>query len=263
MEEYHYSYEIPSETNKLVNNERCVNPCVKLFLMLINLGMFVLGVILCFSQVIGLAWPTLGGHALPLWVSTSTFVFSTFGLSVLGIMLLLVSFLGVAGLVMKSRALIFGYAALLLLCVFVGVGLAVVTWIKLPNIESEISEKLQLTFKSRYGVHNQTTEMVDALQSSLKCCGVKAFKDWEESAWFDLPDRNDLTVPDSCCIEPSDDCGKNVETNISFNGCEGTILALAWHELLIFAVLALVTFVLQMVACLISCCIKFHDPLYD
>ncbi|TRY70424.1 hypothetical protein TCAL_16400 [Tigriopus californicus] len=97
----------------------------------------------------------------------------------------------------------------------------------------------------------------------LKCCGVKAFKDWEESAWFDLPDRNDLTVPDSCCIEPSDDCGKNVETNISFNGCEGTILALAWHELLIFAVLALVTFVLQMVACLISCCIKFHDPLYD
>ncbi|XP_059090715.1 CD63 antigen-like isoform X3 [Tigriopus californicus] len=181
----------------------------------------------------------------------------------MGIMLLLVSFLGVAGLVMKSRALIFGYAALLLLCVFVGVGLAVVTWIKLPNIESEISEKLQLTFKSRYGVHNQTTEMVDALQSSLKCCGVKAFKDWEESAWFDLPDRNDLTVPDSCCIEPSDDCGKNVETNISFNGCEGTILALAWHELLIFAVLALVTFVLQMVACLISCCIKFHDPLYD
>lgn len=261
MEEYHYSYEIPSD--KLANNERCLNPCVKLFLMLVNLTLFVLGVLLCLSQMIGLAWPTLGGHALPVWISTTTFVLCTFGLSILGFMFFMASLLGVSGLVMKSRPLIISYAIMLLLCVSVGVGLGVVFWIHLPQIGSEITERLHFALNSRYGAHNDTTEMVDVLQTSFKCCGVKTFKDWEESTWYSLPVRNNQSVPNSCCIEQTKECAKNIETNIRFSGCEGTILGLAWHELLIFAILALVLFIMQMVACLLSCCIKFHDPLYD
>lgn len=85
--------------------------------------------------------------------------------SLSGFMFFMASLLGVSGLVMKSRPLIISYAIMLLLCVSVGVGLGVVFWIHLPQIGSEITERLHFALNSRYGAHNDTTEMVDVLQT--------------------------------------------------------------------------------------------------
>ena len=48
----------------------------------------------------------------------------------------------------------------------------------------------------------------DSIQSDFKCCGVEYYSDWKMAEMFQ-GQRND-SVPDACCKEEMENCGKGV-----------------------------------------------------
>ncbi|XP_029282457.1 tetraspanin 37 isoform X1 [Cottoperca gobio] len=52
------------------------------------------------------------------------------------------------------------------------------------------------------------SQAVDATQAELQCCGVKDYRDWKETSWFNS--TGGLWVPHSCC-------------NSTFPSCDGTV----------------------------------------
>ena len=55
---------------------------------------------------------------------------------------------------------------------------------------------------------------IDFLQIHLSCCGVMSYKDWENNARL----NETRSVPDSCCRNPTLDCGLNAMNNSMENG---------------------------------------------
>ena len=92
----------------------------------------------------------------------------------------------------------------------------------------------------------------DLIQHESKCCGVDGFKDWETT-----PFAQGSNVPDSCCIEETEGCGKGAiqnPDNIYQEGCfakfENTILGnVAWAIGIGVAVAVLI-----LIGICIACC---------
>lgn len=84
----------------------------------------------------------------------------------------------------------------------------------------------------RLAVH---TQHIDEIQSRFKCCGRLSFADWRNSSTVNPSKKflflnNDFllasnqiafNVPDSCCIQTNESCGKQLpaETSIFGRGC--------------------------------------------
>ena len=61
-------------------------------------------------------------------------------------------------------------------------------------MHQELVVSLNTTFTQEYGMmqFNLTTEAVDDLQITLKCCGAESYDDWRNSLWWsqDLKENN-------------------------------------------------------------------------
>ena len=96
------------------------------------------------------------------------------------------------------------------------------------------------------------TETWNILQHEAQCCGVDTYQDWET-----VPFSQGSNVPDSCCVEPTDGCGKGAiqnPDNIYQDGCfkkfENTILGnVAWAIGIGVAVAVLI-----LIGICIACC---------
>ncbi len=70
--------------------------------------------------------------------------------------------------------------------------------------------------------HAGVTDTWNVVQSDFKCCGVNNFTDWKVT---NFSVSHDDSVPDSCCVHESKDCGKgffdkiNPTEKINEDGC--------------------------------------------
>ena len=67
-------------------------------------------------------------------------------------------------------------------------------------------------FAQEYTWSDSSRDSWDALQSSYVCCGGTSVNAGFE-LWVDL--MPDLSAPDSCCLKPAKDCGKELFKRIS------------------------------------------------
>ncbi|XP_030573991.1 tetraspanin 37 isoform X2 [Archocentrus centrarchus] len=76
------------------------------------------------------------------------------------------------------------------------------------NLDTEVAP-LSGVFQNYTGSsQDPNSRSVDAMQEKFKCCGVKGYTDWLETAWFNK--TGGLWVPHSCC-------------NVTFSSCNGTV----------------------------------------
>ncbi|CAH1794283.1 unnamed protein product [Owenia fusiformis] len=76
------------------------------------------------------------------------------------------------------------------------------------------SAKNQLKFAlDKYAYDDSVTYAVNQIQVKLKCCGIDNYGDWDKNEALGCKGNGTCSVPDSCCKEIVEDCGKNVRQN--------------------------------------------------
>ena len=70
---------------------------------------------------------------------------------------------------------------------------------------------LNVSMLSEYGAarHNLTTEAVDDLQTTFKCCGAESFEDWRLASWWSSEGRHSNKVRPRVLLI----CNVELETN--------------------------------------------------
>lgn len=160
-------------------------------------------------------------------------------LDLTGLVVLMTTILGCCGIMKTSRSMVLTYSIVLVIIFLIEIGAGVMAYMYRRQLSTELADNLTEKFNTRYGIDNDTTEAVDHLQIrywkdeifslkqtlislllfSLECCGVHDFMDWQSSAWFELPQRRNNKVPDSCCISPGRYCGvRDHPSNIRYTG---------------------------------------------
>ncbi|RVE43663.1 hypothetical protein evm_011703 [Chilo suppressalis] len=156
--------------------------------------------------------------------------------------LALAALAGVWGAARGSAALLGGAAALLALTAAAEASAAVWGAAHLPRLRAALLQRLHHTVRHDYGVLPARTQLIDAIQQGLECCGANDMRDWQNSAWARMeegsgtaaggtPGALDLSVsadpqyylvPPSCCLMPeSEACGRSEGGSGSGSGVAG------------------------------------------
>lgn len=116
-----------------------------------------------------------------------------------------------AGAARGSGALLGGAAALLALTAAAEAAAAWWGAAHVPALRDALQRRLERTVRADYGVLPARTQLLDAIQQGLQCCGAKDARDWQGSAWARAGQPSpplDLSVsapasyywvPASCC----------------------------------------------------------------
>lgn len=113
-----------------------------------------------------------------------------------GVIIILVTFLGVVGSIkeLKIMLLVFFIALLVIFCLEVTAG--VLAYSNRNKIETKVRQDLNATIHTKYGNDAGSTKAIDKLQDYFKCCGNTVFTDWTYSQYF----KKKLHYPQSCCV---------------------------------------------------------------
>lgn len=172
--------------------------CIKVtkyFLFLFNLLFFILGaVILGFgvwiladrSSFISVLQTSSG------FLKTGAFVFIG-----VGVVTMLMGFLGCLGAVNEVRCLLGLYFAFLLLILVAQVAAGTLFYFNMGQLKQEMGDVVGKLIRT-YNASGQDNlqEAWDYVQAQVKCCGWVDFHNWTDNA--DLMNRTELTFPCSC-----------------------------------------------------------------
>lgn len=121
-----------------------------------------------------------------------------------GLIILMVSFLGCCGAIKENHCMIVSYIAMLILIFILELSGGIAGYVCRDQAEAVLMTKLKETM-THYGdpKYDVNTKLWDAVQSSFECCGARDASDWSDK---DLPEMNRTDVswlPQSCCPRPS------------------------------------------------------------
>ncbi|XP_071809518.1 CD63 antigen-like isoform X1 [Asterias amurensis] len=125
----------------------------------------------------------------------------------IGGLMMLVGFLGCCGACMENTVLLGMFFTFLLLICVAEVGGGVWCYLNREKLQGIVESGMQETMTLSYMTGNTiVTTAVDRLQRDLKCCGAVGPNDWIKTPVS--PGETLTSVPDSCCVTESTDCGK-------------------------------------------------------
>jgi hypothetical protein len=146
---------------------------------------------------------------------------------VLGIYIFITGFIGIAISGLENRCLLVMYAVLMAIG-FIGQIGSIFAALELRKVlaqaaasHANVNEDLKL-----YNINRYITNKWDAMQRYLHCCGgnnyLIGYNDYRST-----PIGANFSVPDSCCFEPVEGCGRNIfhlsdvniRNKIFVNGC--------------------------------------------
>ena len=163
---------------------------------------------------------------------------------------------------LENACMMYTFGSLITLIVIVEIGCAATivvfkdeTW-KLLN--TELIHGMQNYGNETSQASQDMTSSWDKLQTEMQCCGVKKYTDWGQVQIF----NETQSVPDSCCITESagEDCGNGAlspaqPTTIYTDGCLTKLAKFITDNILIFAIVAGLVVVLQIVGIIVACCL--------
>uniref|UniRef100_A0A8C2IGP5 Tetraspanin n=1 Tax=Cyprinus carpio TaxID=7962 RepID=A0A8C2IGP5_CYPCA len=148
-----------------------------------------------------------------IWLSVSQGSFATFSPSfpslsaanmviAIGAIVMVTGFLGCLGAIKENKCLFGGLAEILVLSLFV-------CWIVSENAKQDLKDGLALyNADNNIGLRNAW----NIIQAEWKCCGVTGYTDWHEAL-------KEKVVPDRCCQEHYQECGRNSTNMFWTRGC--------------------------------------------
>lgn len=238
-----------------VKNRRKDNGCCSLsFLRSI---MVVFNVIFWCTGLTFLAvgiWALASKHDYISLLGNNTYSATTFLFLSVGVVVILVGFLGCLGALREIRCCLVTFAFLLLVIFVMEAISGVLAYMYESAIREELTRNLNRTMTEEYHYTPSITKAVDSMQKDFHCCGARGFQDWQHSRWF-LTEQTDQKVPDSCCISPSKGCGTNSHlSNIYDAGCWDELETFLKSHLIIIGGVGLGFCCLQIFGIIFACC---------
>ncbi|XP_046889351.1 tetraspanin-9 isoform X1 [Hypomesus transpacificus] len=183
--------------------------CLKYMMFLFNLIFW-----LCGCGLLGVG----------IWLSVSQGSFATFSPSfpslsaanmviALGAIVMVTGFLGCLGAIKENKCLLLSFFIVLLIILLAELILLILFFV----YSDKVSENAKQDLKDGLALYNTNNNVGlrnawNIIQAEWKCCGVIGFTDWHEAL-------KEKVVPDRCCQEHYQECGRN-STNMFWNrGC--------------------------------------------
>jgi len=223
----------------------CCDKFARVFLILLNLTFLLLGLaqigLGAFCHVRTKALDFLGND----YVNPPVIII------ILGAIISVVSFFGCIGAIKHSanKCMLWTYSSLLLLLLIAQIGGVIGVYHYPGDLRPGLKTKMEAGLKN-YGAldHHGVNIIWDEVQTGLQCCGVNTWTDWQSVSTRGLKLK---AVPESCCKNRQEDCGKNPsQENLYSQGCftalsnafsnnlhyiGGTLLSVALAELIVIS----------------------------
>ncbi|VDD97097.1 unnamed protein product [Enterobius vermicularis] len=135
---------------------------------------------------------------------------ASYAIIVIGICLTIVGFLGCCGAWFLNQAMLVLYFLILMVVLGLEMTAAVMVNANRDQYRKTVDKELLTMIQKEYAQYPQKAAIVDEIQSSLQCCGVKSYSDWlastystndPESAEVGIGALEVGRVPKSCCNE--------------------------------------------------------------
>ncbi|KAH3861875.1 tetraspanin-15-like [Dreissena polymorpha] len=183
-----------------------------------------------------------------------------------GLIITVIAFFGVAGVVRENNCLLIFYLVVTVLLFLTQVGIGVLAFIHRQKVPDMTSKDFMPLVKD-YHTKTSYRQAMDNLQTSMRCCGLDSFNDYEENKQFQCAARTaqKCGVPWSCCVNNHQDgrlrvdCGFEVRFNTSMpttkiHGAGCTDLFLTWlsKTLDFVGIVALATSIPQIISILLA-----------
>uniref|UniRef100_A0A7N5JWY4 Tetraspanin-9 n=1 Tax=Ailuropoda melanoleuca TaxID=9646 RepID=A0A7N5JWY4_AILME len=152
-----------------------------------------------------------------IWLSVSQGNFATFSPSfpslsaanlviAIGTIVMVTGFLGCLGAIKENKCLLLSFFIVLLAILLAELILLILFFVYMDkvneNARKDLKEGLLLyNTENNVGLKNAW----NIIQAEMHCCGVTDYTDW-------YPVLGENTVPDRCCMENSQGCGRNTTT---------------------------------------------------
>uniref|UniRef100_A0ABI7ZKG8 Tetraspanin 9 n=1 Tax=Felis catus TaxID=9685 RepID=A0ABI7ZKG8_FELCA len=159
-----------------------------------------------------------------IWLSVSQGNFATFSPSfpslsaanlviAIGTIVMVTGFLGCLGAIKENKCLLLSFFIVLLIILLAELILLILFFVYMDkvneNAKKDLKEGLLLyNTENNVGLKNAW----NIIQAEMRCCGVTDYTDW-------YPVLGENTVPDRCCMENSQGCGRNTTTPLWRTGC--------------------------------------------
>ncbi|XP_002167178.1 CD151 antigen isoform X1 [Hydra vulgaris] len=217
---------------------------------------------LCAAGIFGVGiWTLIAKNEYETLLGSVTYV-TTVGLMIAGgLFAMFVCIFGIFGAIRESRFMVLGFFLMItIVCLIELVG-GIMAYVYKGEVQNQVKRSLNVTIATNYGLpgNEKKTKAIDRLQINYKCCGDVDYKSWERSSWARKNESN-ILVPDSCCITPSENCGRRVHpSNIWRNdledktlGCFSALESYLLNHLFIIAAVSVASGMAQVICIVLS-----------
>ncbi|XP_051948124.1 CD63 antigen [Xyrauchen texanus] len=170
-------------------------------------------------------------------------------LIVVGVVIFFIAFFGCCGAWKENYCMVTTFAVILSIIIICEIAGAIAAYIFRGNLNGVLDQGFKEAF-AKYNTSIETKKAIDSLQQELKCCGANSSDDWVNFS------TSHTSVPDSCCKNMTDNCGKGAihDSSIIYtNGCQPAVETLLKKSMLWIAVGALVIAFIQITGIVLAC----------
>ncbi|XP_058498903.1 CD63 antigen [Solea solea] len=169
---------------------------------------------------------------------------------VIGVVIFFIAFFGCCGAWKENYCMVTTFAVLLGLIIIVEIAAAIAGYVFRNKISGVVQDSLTEMISNYNSSSTKFRDTVDGLQKDLKCCGVNSSSDWRDF----MPDGK--SVPDSCCVTISTNCGIGTMMDpdkVYQQGCHDAVEAMLEKNLLWVIIAAIVIAILQILGLVFAC----------
>ncbi|XP_054647888.1 CD63 antigen [Dunckerocampus dactyliophorus] len=167
-----------------------------------------------------------------------------------GVVIFFVAFFGCCGAWKENYCMVTMFAILLSLVILVQIATAIAGYIFRNKVSDVVQASLTDMISSYSNSSAEFRASVDVLQEDLKCCGMNNSTDWRSFR----PDGN--SVPDSCCLNVSTNCGIGAMTDsakVYQEGCRKAVEELLKKNIQWVIIAALVLAFIEIAGVVFAC----------
>ncbi|XP_028264867.1 CD63 antigen [Parambassis ranga] len=169
---------------------------------------------------------------------------------VVGVVIFFVAFFGCCGAWKENYCMVTMFAVLLSVIIIVEIAAAIAAYVFRDKLSTIVQDSLTDMITNYKNGSDEFRKSVDHLQEGLKCCGVNSSADWKSFS------SDGKSVPDSCCLNVTKDCGKNAmgdAKKVHTEGCHDAVEAVLKQNVLWVIIAALVIAFLQITGIVFAC----------
>ncbi|XP_027039255.1 CD151 antigen-like [Pocillopora damicornis] len=171
-----------------------------------------------------------------------------------GGLIMIVCICGCYGIVKEHRYSLISFLILLTLIFIIECSIGVAAFVHRSYIEENL-DKSALDRMNEYGTSDAVRSSFDDLQQRHMCCGSSSYSTWNNTAWKQMTENQNLSVPDSCCKTITPACGKRDHpSNIYHEGCILKLSEFFREHVFILGFIALVLSAVQLTGIILSSC---------